>query len=159
MEERLSWIDAHIAPGVCSRCVCVHCCVCTLDGLNAEHNSEYGSPYWRMSLHFTSLHIDTRPSKDCIRLCKGTRGSLTSIKTAKSVWKACVYDTVLHGKLAPLCRPPALHRQSFFSSSNHFSLTHRHSERHKDPELPSCSCLPAQKSLTVCNTEVLRRSH
>ncbi len=27
------------APGVCSVCVCVHCCVCvcTLDGLVAEH--------------------------------------------------------------------------------------------------------------------------
>ncbi len=64
------------------------------------------------------------------------------------------YDTFLHGKLTPLCQPPALRRQSFFSSSNHFSLTQRHSERNKDPELPSCFCLPAQKSLTVCNTEV-----
>ncbi len=33
------------APGVCPRCVCVCSllCVCTLDGLNAEHTNQVSS--------------------------------------------------------------------------------------------------------------------
>ncbi len=42
------------APGVCSRCGCVHCCVCgTLDGLYAEHEFRVGvTILGPMSLHF-----------------------------------------------------------------------------------------------------------
>ncbi len=40
------------APGVCSRCVCVHCCVCAL-GLNAEHEFRvWVTILGRMSRHF-----------------------------------------------------------------------------------------------------------
>ncbi len=55
------------APGVCSRCVCVcvHCCVCTLDGLIAEHK------FWvwvtilgHMSRHF-HFHYFKKPHKNC----------------------------------------------------------------------------------------------
>ncbi len=37
IKMQYKWLPT--APGVCSRCVCVFTavCVCTLDGLNAEH--------------------------------------------------------------------------------------------------------------------------
>ncbi len=44
------------APGVCSRWVCVHCCVCTLDGLIAEHKFRvWVTILGHMSRHFTFL--------------------------------------------------------------------------------------------------------
>ncbi len=41
------------APGVCSRCVCVHYCVCMhLDGINAEHKFQV----WVATLHIYILY-------------------------------------------------------------------------------------------------------
>ncbi len=52
----LQWLPT--APGVCSRCVCVHCCVCALGWVNADHE------FWVwvtilgcMSLHFHKTYL------------------------------------------------------------------------------------------------------
>ncbi len=41
------------SPGVCSQCVCVHCCVCALRWVNAEHEF----PVWVIILGCMSPHF------------------------------------------------------------------------------------------------------
>ncbi len=50
----VTWLPT--APGVCSRCVCVFTavCVCTLDGINAEHKFRV----WVTILGHMSLHYN-----------------------------------------------------------------------------------------------------
>ncbi len=70
IKMQYKWLPT--APGVCSRCVCVHCCVCvcvhgvcvcvcvcTLDGLNAEHK------FWVCHVTFSStIHSKKKKKKD-----------------------------------------------------------------------------------------------
>lgn len=109
-----------------------------------------------LRLSWVDAHIDAGPLKDCSRCIRWQEGDWHPEKQPKVEGRPVLW--YIHGKcetsVSRVSRPPALHHQSLFFSSNHFSLTQQASERHKDPELPSSSRLPAPKSLIICDAEV-----